>query len=200
MDNKAMYKLSYGLFILTAKEGDKDNGCIINTAMQVTTTPNRIAITVNKENYTHDMIMNTRQFNVCVLTEKSPFSTFENFGFQSGRNVDKLDEITFSRAQNGIVYITENVNAMISGRVEETIDLGTHTMFLAQVTDALMLQDISSVTYDYYQKNIKPASKAVSKSGYICRICGFIYEGDELPSDFVCPICKHGAEDFEKNK
>lgn len=197
MDNKVMNKLSYGLFVLTAKDGDKDNGCIINTAAQVTTTPNRIIVTVNKENYTHDMIKKTGGFNVSVLDESATFDTFQHFGFQSGRDTDKFAEITFARAENGIAYLTKECNAYISGKVTDTIDLGTHTMFIADVTGGEALSDNSSATYAYYHANIKPSAKPVEKKGYICTVCGYIYEGDSLPADFVCPICKHGAEDFK---
>ena len=197
MDNKVMNQLSYGLFVLTAKDGDKDNGCIVNTAAQVTTTPNRIIVTVNKENYTHDMIKKTGEFNVSVLDESATFDTFQHFGFQSGRDTDKFAEITFARAENGIAYLTKECNAYISGKVTDTIDLGTHTMFIADVTGGEVLSDKSSATYAYYHANIKPSAKPVEKKGYICTICGYIYEGDSLPADFVCPICKHGAEDFK---
>lgn len=197
MDKNAMYKIPYGLYVLTAREGEKDNGCIINTAAQVTSSPNRITVAVNKDNYTHDMIKNTGVFNVSVLTEGATFETFENFGFQSGREADKLAKITFSRAENGVVYLTEKVNAVISGKVCQEIDMGTHTIFVADVTDAKVLSEDESVTYSYYQKNIKPAPEKKSK-GYVCVICGYIYEGDELPVDFVCPICKHGVSDFKK--
>lgn len=198
MDNKAMYRLSYGLFVLTAKEGEKDNGCIVNTVIQVTTEPNCIAVAVNKKNYTHGMIERTGMFNVSVLTEKSSFDTFKHWGFQSGADVDKTKEITFSRADNGIIYLTEETNAFLSAKVRSAIDLGTHTLFLADVTDAEVLSDDPSVTYAYYQSNIKQAPKAdASKKGFICTVCGYIYEGDTLPDDFICPWCKHPASDFK---
>lgn len=198
MDNNAMFKLGYGLYVLTAKDG-KDNGCIVNTVMQITITPNRIMVMVNKMNLTHDMMVNTKEFNVSVLTEKCSFKVFEHFGYQSGKNTDKfLDYKNCQRADNGICYITEGVNSYISGKVTEMIDCGTHTMFIADVTDAVVLNEDTSVTYDYYQKNIKPKPEQTQKSGYRCVICGYIYEGDELPEDFICPICKHGASDFEK--
>lgn len=201
MDNKAMYKLSYGLFVLTAKENEKDNGCIINTAMQVTTEPNRICFTVNKNNYTHDMILNTKEFNLSVLTENSEFETYKHWGFQSGANVDKTVGITFSRAENGIIYISEQTNAYISGKVISSTDLGTHTMFIADVTEAKVLCEDESVTYSYYQKNIKTVPKTEEKKkGYICTVCGYVYEGEELPDDFICPWCKHPASDFEPIK
>lgn len=198
MNNKVMNKLSYGLFVLTAKDGDKDNGCIINTAAQVTTTPNRIIVTVNKENYTHDMIVKTGEFNVSILDESATFDTFKQFGFQSGRDVDKFVEVTFARAENGIAYLTNECNGYISGKVVESKDLGTHTMFIADVTGGEILSDQASATYAYYHANIKPSAKpAEKKKGFICTICGYIYEGDELPADFICPLCKHGAEDFK---
>lgn len=197
MNNDAMYKLSYGLFVLTAKQGDKDNGCIINTAAQVTITPNRITVAVNKANYTHDMIMETKEFNLSILTEDSKFDTFKQFGFQSGRDVDKMVEIEYKRSDNGIVYLTKDVNAYISGKVIDTVDLGTHTLFIADVTDADILSEQNSVTYTYYQQHIKPAPKATSEKGFICTICGFIYKGDVLPEDYICPICKHPASDFK---
>lgn len=198
MDKKAMYKLTYGLYILTAKEGEKDNGCIVNTVAQVTTDPNRITVAVNKKNYTHDMIQRTGTFNVSILTENSKFETYQHWGFQSGAETDKLKGITIQRAENGIVYITEQCNAYISAKVVSATDLGTHTLFLADVTDAKALTDEESVTYSYYQKNIKTAPKTEGKKGFVCTVCGYIYEGDTLPEDFVCPLCKHPASDFKK--
>ncbi len=198
MDKKAMYNLTYGLFILTAKDGDKDNGCIVNTVTQVTTTPNRITVAVNKQNYTHDMIVKTGEFNVSILTENSKFDTYQHWGFQSGKDTDKLEAVTFKRSSNGIVYIAEETNAFISAKVVSSIDLGTHTLFLADVTDAEVLSDDSSVTYSYYQKNIKAKPEAdTAKKGFICTVCGYIYEGDVLPDDFICPWCKHPASDFK---
>jgi flavin reductase (DIM6/NTAB) family NADH-FMN oxidoreductase RutF/rubredoxin len=198
MDRKAMYKLTYGLFILTAREGEKDNGCIVNTVTQVTTEPNRITVAVNKKNYTHDMIKQTGAFNVSILTEHSKFDTFKHWGFQSGAKVNKLEEISFQRAENGIVYMTDTCNAYISAKVISATDLGTHTLFLADVTDAHTLSDDESVTYSYYQKNIKTAPKTEGvKKGFVCTVCGYIYEGDTLPEDFICPLCKHPASDFK---
>lgn len=193
-----MYQLTYGLFVLTAREGDKDNGCIINTAAQVTTSPNRITIAVNKQNFTHDMIKSTREFNVCILDETAPFSIFERFGFQSGRDIDKIAGCEVERSGNGIVYPKSNISAYISGKVVNEIDLGSHTMFLADVSDAAVISGLEPVTYSYYQKNIKPKPKETKAGGYRCKICGYVYEGDKLPEDFVCPLCKHGADDFEK--
>ncbi|MDD2979913.1 MAG: flavin reductase [Hespellia sp.] len=198
MDNKAMYQLTYGLFVLSAKDGKKDNGCIINTAAQVTTTPNRITIAVNKQNFTHDMIKKTGAFNLSILDESVPFEVFQRFGFQSGRDVDKLDGIEALRAENGIVYLKEHASAFLSGKVVQEMDLGSHTLFLADVTDGELLSGGSPVTYTYYQSHIKPKPQTTEKKGYRCKICGYIYEGDPLPEDFICPICKHGAADFEK--
>lgn len=193
-----MFKLGYGLYVLTARDG-KDNGCIVNTVMQITNAPERIVVTVSKMNLTHDMIQKTKEFNVSVLTEKCSFGVFEHFGYQSGNNVDKFAGYSdCQRADNGLCYITEGTNAYISGKVTDIIDCGTHTMFIADVADARLLNNDNSVTYDYYQKNIKPKPEATKKSGYRCKICGYIYEGDELPADFICPICKHGVADFEK--
>ena len=200
MDNAVMYKLTYGLFVLTAKEGEKDNGCIINTAMQVTGDPNRIIVVVNKQNYTHDMIMNTKKFNVSLLNTEADFDLFKQFGFQSGRDVDKMEGVSFSRSENGLAYLNNMVNGYISGQVISTTDLGSHTMFLADVTDGKVLSDTESVTYAYYHKNIKPAPQPAKKKGWICKICGYVYEGEDLPDDFVCPICKHPASDFEPLK
>ncbi len=199
MDTKALFNISYGLYVLTAKDGDKDNGCIVNTLAQQTSSPLRVSVTVNKSNETHNMILNTGVFNVSVISENAPFSLFEHFGFQSGRDVNKFADYPNSeRAENGVYYIPGYTNAYISCEVEQTIDLGTHTMFIAQVTDAEVLSDFSSMTYTFYHKNVKPQPKKEEKKGYRCKICGYVYEGEPLPEDFVCPWCKHGAEDFEK--
>ncbi len=198
MSKEAMDKLTYGLFVLTAKEGEKDNGCIVNTVIQVTINPNCIAAVVDKKNYTHDMIMRTKEFNVSVLTEKSKFDTYKHWVFQSGADVDKTEQITFKRSKNGLIYLTEETNAFISAKVISSTDLGTHTLFLADVTDAEVLSSDESVTYSYYRKNIKTQPKADgAKKGFVCTVCGYIYEGDTLPEDFICPWCNHPAEDFE---
>ena len=200
MNQNAMYKIGYGLYVLTGRT-DFDNGCIINTAMQVTTTPNRISVTVNKNNKTHDMILESGKFNVSVISEKADFELFQHFGFQSGKEVNKFEGYEYAaRSENGIYYVTEGTNGYISGKVINTVDLGTHTMFIADVTDAEVLEDTNSATYAYYQEHIKPKpeEKEQKQAGYRCVICGYVHEGDELPKDFVCPICKHGAADFEK--
>ncbi|MBE6021157.1 MAG: flavin reductase [Clostridiales bacterium] len=199
MDNKVMFNITYGLYVLTANEKGKDNGCIINTLSQVTSTPNRISITVNKSNHTHDMIKNTKKFNVSLLTEQTSFDLFKHFGFQTGKDTDKFaDYEGYARAENGIVYLTKYANSFISGDVIQEIDLGTHTMFIADAVDGQVISDVLSVSYAYYHKNIKPAPEAKKAGGWRCKICGYVYEGDELPADFVCPLCKHPASDFEK--
>ena len=204
MDRKAMYKLSYGLFILTAKEAEKDNGCIINTAIQAASEPNQLSICVNKANYTHDMIQRTGKFTVSVLSQKAQFELFKHFGFQSGRDTNKFEAFEqCARGTNGIYYITEGTNAYISVTVTKTEDLGSHTMFIGEITDMEVLSNVPSVTYDYYQNNIKPKPQEVGKTEdsqtiWRCRICGYEYVGEELPDDFICPLCKHPASDFEK--
>ncbi|MDD4124337.1 MAG: flavin reductase [Eubacteriales bacterium] len=200
MDPKAMFRIGYGLYVLTAKEGYKNNGCIINTAVQVTYNPNRLSICVNKLNYTDGMIWHTGEFNLSVLTVDAPFKVYTDFGFCSGRDTDKFaGRSDFTVSPNGILYMTELTNAYISCKVVSAIDLGTHTMFIADVTDGELLSDAESVTYAYYHSNIKPKPAAPTvKKGWRCRICGYIYEGEILPDDFICPICKHGAEDFER--
>ena len=199
MNQAAMFQLSYGLFVLSAKDGEKDNGCIVNTVQQVTTTPNRISVAVNKGNFTHDMIRDTGSFNVSILSEEVPFEIFKHFGFQSGRDVDKLENFTeYARASNGIIYLNKYANAFLSASVAETVDLGTHTMFIADVTGGEVLSQVPSVTYAYYHKHIKPQPQETKKTGWRCKICGYIYEGEDLPADFICPICKHGASDFER--
>ena len=184
--------------MLTARDGLKDNGCIINTAMQVTTSPNCIMIAVNKNNYTHAMIKKTGAFNLSILSEKAQFSTFKRFGFQSGRDVEKLVEIEFSRAANGIAYLLNETNAYISAKVISETEFPSHTVFFAEVTQARVLSEDPSVTYSYYHKNIKPAPQNTEKKkGFVCTVCGYIYEGDVLPKDYICPICKHPASDFK---
>lgn len=197
MDNKAMFNLTYGLFLLTAKDGGKDNGCVVNTVVQVTSQPNRITVAVNKENYTCQMISKTGEFNVSVLSEKAKFETFRHWGMQSGKNADKTAGITFSRSENGIIYIAEECNAYLSAKVVSATDLGTHILFLADVTDARILSDEKSATYAFYQANIKPKADQPKKKGFICSVCGYIYEGEILPDDFICPWCNHPASFFK---
>lgn len=204
MNNKAMYKLSYGLFVLTANDGSKDNGCIINTAIQAASEPNQMSICVNKANFTHDMIAKTGKFVVSVISQNASFDLFKHFGFQSGKNVNKFENFTdCKRCENGLPYITAGTNAYISVDVKKTQDLGSHTMFIGTINEMEVLSDTSSATYEYYLNNIKPKPTAVGKTDegktiWRCTICGYEYVGDELPENFVCPICKHPASDFEK--
>lgn len=204
MDKKAMYKLSYGLFVLTAKDEEKDNGCIINTAIQASSMPNQLSICVNKANLTHDMLVKTGKFTVSVISQDAGFDLFKHFGFQSGKDVDKFTNFEkCKRGENSIYYITEGTNAYISVNVSKTEDLGSHTMFIGEITDMEVLSETPSVTYDYYLKNIKPQPENIGtttegKTIWRCTICGYEYVGEELPKDFVCPLCKHPASDFEK--
>lgn len=203
MDKASVNKISYGLYVLTAGENGRDNGCIINTLMQQTSTPLTVSVTVNKANFTHDMIKNTGLFNVSVLDVTAPFELFKHFGFQSGRNTRKF-EVPESYAyapcysDNGLIYLKNNTSAFISGRVTNSIDLGSHSIFFAEITDGETLSSSPSMTYAYYHENVKP--KPAPKKGWVCKVCGYIYDGEDLPEDFVCPICKHGAEDFERIK
>ena len=203
VDPIAIQKFSYGLFVLTARSGDKDNGCIINTAAQLTSSPNRINIAVNKANFTHDMILNTGVFNISVLAEDTSFDTFKRFGFASGKDADKFEGFleNTARSANGLLYVTAGTNAFMSAKVIEAHDYGSHTLFVAELTEAEVLRDEPSVTYAYYFEHIKPKPQPKieeEKHGYVCKICGYVYEGETLPPDFIGPLCKHGAEDFEK--
>ncbi|MBR5230139.1 MAG: flavin reductase [Firmicutes bacterium] len=198
-------KLSYGLFVLTAKDGDKDNGCIINTAAQITVEPNRISIAVNKANHTHDMIKKTGEFNVSILSEKATFEIFKRFGFQSGRDADKFAgyEDHIKRSENGLYYVTEGVNSFISGKVVDAYDYGTHTLFIAEVTESEVIAEDPSATYAYYFEHIKPKPAAApaseeKKVTWVCKICGYVYDGDPIPEDYICPLCKHPSSDFER--
>lgn len=198
MDSKALFKIGYGLYVLTAREQDKDNGCIVNTLIQVTGDPCRISVTVCKENYTCGMIERTGAFNISVLSEKAVFSLFQRFGFQSGSKVDKFDGFPCPRRENGILCVEETANAWFSGKVFQVVDLGTHLMFLADVTDAGVLNDAPTASYSYYRTYIKPAPAKSKKTGWRCPICGYFHEGDALPEDFVCPLCKHSGREFVK--
>ena len=199
MNTNALFKIGYGLYILSCHENGKDNACIVNTVMQVTSNPCKIAICVNKNNHTCTMLKNTRKFNVSILDEEAEFEIFKHFGYQSGKDVDKfLNFIHTKRTANGVLYITKNTNAYLSAWVQDEIDLDTHVMFIAQLVDTEILSEKPTVTYDFYQKNIKPKPEATASKGWRCKICGYVYEDEDLPSDFICPICKHGAIDFEK--
>ncbi|MCD7826587.1 MAG: flavin reductase [Clostridiaceae bacterium] len=198
LDNNTLFKLPYGLYLLTA-HAIKDNACIINTVMQVTADPVTICTAVNKSNLTHDIINETGIFNVNILDQSAPFSVFSHFGYQSGREVDKFkDWPDFSRSENGLIYLNHYTNAYLSVKVRQCVGLETHTLFLGEVTEAKILSEKQTVTYQDYQDHIKPQpdSEKNTKKGYICEVCGYIYEGDELPNDFICPVCKHGAEAF----
>jgi len=200
IDPAAMFTLSYGLFVLTARDGEKDNGCIINTAMQITVQPQRISIAVNKANLTNEMIARTGEFNLSVLSESAPFRVFEQFGFHTGRDTDKFAGAAYcERAANGIRFVPEHTNSLLSARVSDSHDYQTHTVFIAELTEARVLSGEPSATYQYYFDHIKPKPRPPqgSKKGFVCKICGYIHEGEALPEDFVCPICKHGAQDFE---
>ena len=199
MNTNALFKIGYGLYILTANEQGKDNGCIVNTVMQVTSDPLQIAVCVNKNNYTCEMIQRSRKFNVSVLSEGVEFDVFKRFGYQSGRNSNKFEGFyDIKRSPNEVLYITKNTNSYMSAFVQQEIDLTTHVMFIAQLVAAEVLSEKPTVTYDYYQKNIKPKPQAIEQKGWRCKICGFIYEGENSPIDYICPVCKHGAVDFEK--
>ncbi len=206
MNTKAMYKLSYGLFVLTAKVGDKINGCITNTAIQVASEPNQISFAVNKANYTHEMLMKTDVCNISVISEEADFELFKHFGFQSGKDVDKFVGFTdCALAANGVPYITKGTNAYFSINIKQRVDLGSHTLFIGEVADMEVLSEVPSATYSYYQANIKPKPADSKKTEEIpawqhkwrCKICGYEYVGESLPADFICPVCKHPAEDFE---
>lgn len=203
MNSKALFKIGYGLYVLTTNYDNVDNGCIVNSVMQITSNPLRIAVTVNKNNYTHDLIKDSCVFNLSMLTTETSMRVIEHFGFQSGRTVNKFEKCPEEhRAVNHVVYIPKYTNAYLACRVVNSIDFGTHTMFIADVLDAEVLSDKPSLTYDYYQTNIKPKPVAKKptdgKRRWVCKVCGYIYEGDELPDDIICPTCKHGKDDFEE--
>ena len=196
-DLRAMFNIGYGLYVVTTNDGKKDNGCIVNTVTQVTSSPNRVAVTINKENYTHHVVEQTGIMNVNCLSVEAPFSVFENFGFQSGRTADKLKDFEELRSDNGLRFLPQYINAFFSLKVVNYVDLGTHGMFICDVTESRVITKAETMTYTYYQNNVKPKPETEGKKGYVCKVCGYVYEGDELPEDFVCPLCKHGAADFE---
>lgn len=193
----ALFKIGYGLYVVTSNDGGKDNGLIVNTVSQVTNSPNRIAVCINKQNYSHHIIKQTGVMNVNCLSVDAPFSVFESFGFRSGRNVDKFADFRVLRSDNGLAFLSQYINAFMSLKVEQYVDLDTHGMFICSVTEARVISDRETMTYTYYQDNVKPKPTTEGKKGYVCKICGYVYEGDELPEDFICPLCKHGASDFE---
>ena len=196
-DLTALFNIGYGLYVVTSNDGKKDNGCIVNTVSQLTSQPNRIAVCVNKQNYSHHVIKQSGILNVNCLSTEAPFSVFENFGFQSGRTVDKFENWEKPRSDNGLIFLPQYINSFMSLKVEDYLDLGTHGMFICSVTEARVINRIETMTYTYYQNNVKPKPATEGKKGWVCKVCGYVYEGDELPEDFICPLCKHGAADFE---
>ncbi|MBQ8410496.1 MAG: flavin reductase [Ruminiclostridium sp.] len=196
-DLSALFNIGYGLYVVTSNDGKKDNGLIVNTVTQVTNTPNRIAVTINKENYSHHVIKQTGKMNVNCLSTDAPFAAFEKFGFQSGRNVDKFADCEPLRSENGLVFLPRHINSFMSLKVDQYIDLDTHGMFICEITEARVISNAETMTYTYYQEHVKPKPETEGKKGYVCKICGYIHEEDELPDDFICPLCKHGAADFE---
>ena len=199
-DLSALFNIGYGLYVVTSSDGVRDNGLIVNTVTQVTNTPNRIAVTINKENYSHHIIKKSGMMNINCLTTDAPFSVFEAFGFVSGRNVDKFKNCEPLRSDNGLVFLPRYIKSFMSLKVEDYVDLDTHGMFICSVTESRVISDKETMTYSYYHSNVKPKPKTDGKRGYVCQICGFVYEGEELPEDYVCPLCKHGASDFEPIK
>ncbi|MBR2740083.1 MAG: flavin reductase [Oscillospiraceae bacterium] len=196
-DLTALFRIGYGLYVVTSNDGSKDNGLIVNTVSQVTDNPNRVAVCINKQNYSHHVIKQTGIMNVNCLSIDAPFSVFQNFGFQSGRNADKFAGEEVVRSDNGLVFLTKYINAFMSLKVEQYLDLETHGMFICSVEEARVMSDRDTMTYTYYQSNVKPKPQTDGKKGFVCKVCGYVYEGDELPDDFVCPLCKHGPADFE---
>lgn len=196
-DLTALFRIGYGLYVVTSNDGKKDNGLIVNTVTQLTDTPNRVAVNINKANYSHHVIKQTGMLNVNCLSTEAPFSVFQQFGFQTGRSVDKFAGQTVHRSDNGLVFLDKYINAFMSLKVEDYVDLGTHGMFICSVTEARVMSNQDTMTYTYYQNNVKPKPETEGKKGFVCKVCGYIYEGDELPADYICPLCKHGAADFE---
>ena len=199
-DLTALFNIGYGLYVVTSNDGKKDNGLIVNTVTQVTNTPNRIAVTISKENYSHHVIKQTGIMNINCLSTDAPFSVFEKFGFQSGRNVNKFEDAEQLRSDNGLVFLNRYINSFISLKVEQYVDFDTHGMFICSVSESRVITKAETMTYSYYQDNVKPKPDTEGKKGYVCKICGYVYEGDKLPEDFICPLCKHGASDFEEIK
>ena len=199
-DLTALFNIGYGLYVITSNDGKKDNGMIVNTVSQVTSTPNRIAVCINKQNYSHHIIKQTGVMNLNCLSVEAPFKIFEDFGFRSGRNTDKFAGVTAPRSDNGLIFLPQYINSFMSLKVEQYIDLDTHGMFICTITEARVISDKKTMTYTYYQENVKPKPATEGKKGWVCKVCGYIYEGEELPEDFVCPLCKHGAADFEPIK
>ena len=200
LDPKALFKIGYGLYVVTSREGDKDNGCIVNTVSQLTDTPLRVAVNINKANFSHDLIKKTGVLSVNCLNNEAPFSVFQKYGFVSGRDKNKFEGEELVRSENGLVVLSNYINAFISLKVDQYVDLGTHGMFICSVTESKIINNVETMTYNYYQANVKPKPDTQKKKGFVCKVCGYVYEGDELPEDIVCPLCKHGAADFEPIK
>ncbi len=198
MDLKALFNLGYGLYVVTSNDGVKDNGAIVNTVMQITDSPARVAVCINKQNYTHEIVKKSGKMNINILTEQAPFSLFQNFGFKSGKTEDKFKNVDTFKSENGLLVLTDYINSFLCLNVEQYVDVSTHGMFICTVDDARTMYDLPTMTYSYYHKNVKPKPENKAKKGYVCKICGYVYEGEPLPDDFICPICKHGASDFEK--
>ena len=199
-DLKALFNIGYGLYVVTSNDGVKDNGLIVNTVSQLTSSPTRVAVAINKDNYSHHVIRQTGIMNVNCLSTEAPFSVFQNYGFRSGRSVDKFEGVAELRSDNGLRFLPQYINSFMSLKVEQYIDMGTHGLFICSVTEARVISKAETMTYTYYQNNVKPKPEADGKKGFVCKVCGYVYEGDELPEDFVCPLCKHGAADFEPLK
>ena len=196
-DPTALFKIGYGLYVLTSNDGSKDNGCIVNTVTQISNAPERISLSVSKLNYTHDIVKDTGICNVNCLTTEAPFSLFQDYGFRSGRDCDKFEGKELKRTPNGLVYLDENINSVISLKVENYLDMDSHGLFVCRITESGVFSQKESMTYAYYHANVKPKPQPKKVKGFVCKICGYVYEGEELPADFICPICKHPASDFE---
>ena len=197
-DLTALFNIGYGMYVVTSNDGSKDNGLIVNTVSQLTDNPTRIAVTINKENYSHHIIKQTGMMNVNCLDVSAPFSVFQNFGFRSGRTADKFEGIKELRSDNGLRFLPQYINSFMSLKVEQYVDMGSHGMFICSVTEARVISDRETMSYGYYHRNVKPQPQADTQKGYVCNVCGWVYEGEELPDDIVCPLCKHGKEAFVK--
>ena len=197
IDPKALFNIGYGLYVVTSSDGQKDNGLIVNTVAQITNEPLTVAVAINKSNYSHDVIKAAGKMNVCPLSESAPFKVFEHFGMQSGRSVNKFEDCTPRRSENGLVVLPKHINSFFSLEVENYVDMGTHGLFLCAVTESEIISDETTMTYTYYHKNVKPQPKAEGKKGFVCTICGYVHEEETLPEDFVCPLCLHPASDFK---
>ena len=200
LDPKALFKIGYGLYVVTSNDGKKDNALIVNTVSQLTDTPLRVAVNISKLNYSHDIIKKSGVLNVNCLNNEAPFSVFQSYGFRSGKDANKFEGEEVMRSENGLVVLQNYINAFISLKVDQYVDLGTHGMFICSVTESKIINNIETMTYNYYQANVKPKPNTEKKKGFVCKVCGYVYEGDTLPEDIVCPLCKHGAADFEEIK